>query len=341
LRGRLERYFRRGESPRVINIDLEPDALSRVRLSASSMWEVMSSLRLLLHDPGHRLHTRWLAWASARLDAELVDLLSGLMPTRTRWPDFLTPTPAVGLRSFRKDLDAVATTDPDVVRREIDLCWDGSPSGSIRTVMAKPDAGLAALVTALDRYWQQALAPVWSRVRSVLAADLAFRADELAAGGLQTLLNELHPKVSFDGETVSIDKSEHTISRTAGRAGLVLVPCAFAWPEVFSVVCEPYPVTVSYAPRGAGTLWQPPQPVKNSPASRLLGNSRAMILGLLDVPLTNTQLAQLARLSMPAVSQHLGVLRQSGLVTSRRSGRTQWNTRTPLGCALIDRGQEQ
>jgi DNA-binding transcriptional ArsR family regulator len=191
------------------------------------------------------------------------------------------------------------------------------------------------LTAALDRYWKQAVAPVWDGLRALHVADLAYRADELAARGLNGLLNQLHPSMSFDGHVLLIDKP-FEFTRRAGPDGLVLVPCAFAWPKVLVVDDPPYPVTVSYAPRGAGTLWQTRHQTKEHPSASLIGRSRAAILALLDMPLSTTQLAEATEMSLPAVSQHLSVLRGSGLVAARRIGRTVLNTRTQLGRALLD-----
>jgi DNA-binding transcriptional ArsR family regulator len=145
----------------------------------------------------------------------------------------------------------------------------------------------------------------------------------------------LHPKVDFDGENLTL-RSGHDVSRHAGVSGLVLVPCVFAWPDVLIVDSEPYPVTLSYPPRGAGTLWQSGKHNPAPPAASLMGRSRAAILALLDRPLSTSELAEQAEMSLPAVSQHLAVLRSCGLIEARRTGRMVFNTRTPLGHALLD-----
>ncbi len=324
----------------MIRVDLDAEALARVRLTYSPMWELVCSLKLLIHDPRHRLHAPWVAWASPRVDPELLDLLRGLMPTRARFPDFLTPHPGARPRSVRAELAALAATDPATARREVRSLWDGSPPKGITAVLRDRANGMARLTAALERYWMQAVAPVWPALRRVLTADLAYRADELAAGGLQALLNRLHPTVSFDGQALYIDKPRYDIVRDAGSEGVVLVPCVFAWPNVLIVDENPYPVTLSYAPRGVGAVWQTRQQTKSHPAAHLMGQSRAAILALLDLPLNTTQLAEQADMSLPAVSQHLAVLRRSGLVNSRRAGRAVLNTRTELGHALLDGGHE-
>ncbi|MER5813318.1 helix-turn-helix domain-containing protein [Streptomyces sp. NPDC002033] len=54
-------------------------------------------------------------------------------------------------------------------------------------------------------------------------------------------------------------------------------------------------------------------------------------------PATTTRLAARTGLSPGAVSQHLGVLREAGLVTSHRYGREVHYTTSELGDALLER----
>jgi DNA-binding transcriptional ArsR family regulator len=320
----------------MINIALDAQALSRVRLAYSPMWELACSLRLLLHQPDHHLHASWLRWAKPRIHKGQFDVLRGLMPSPYVFPDFLTPPLGARPRSFATELAAFAATDPAVARKEIERCWDGDPPTAFRDVLSRRKSMLAELADALELYWKLVLAPVWGDLRRLLTGDLAYRADELAASGLHSLLDGLHPKVRFDGQTLTLQNPRHTLTRLAGPDGLMLVPCAFAWPDVLIVDHEPYPVTISYAPRGAAALWQTRQAVEAHPAASLIGRSRAMILALLDLPLSTSQLAEQTEMSLPAVSQHLAVLRNNGLIEARRSGRTILNTRTPLGHALLD-----
>lgn len=320
----------------MIKIVLGTEALNRVRLVPSPMWELACSLRLLLHRPEHRVHAAWLAWARPRVEPETLELLQGLMPSPHRFPDILTPPLGARPRSFRSELAAFAAADPAIARREIDSCWNGSPPQTITALFNEPTTMMPRLAAALEQYWMQALAPAWGSVRRMLTGDLAYRADDLASNGLRSMLNRVHPTIHFDGRTLVLTNSRFDLTRDAGADGLVLVPCAFAWPDVLIVDNNPYPVTISYAPRGAGTLWQGRKSVREHPTSSLIGRSRAAILALLDLPLSNSQLAEQTEMSLPAITQHLAVLRHSGLVETRRSGRTVLNTRTTLGDALLD-----
>ncbi len=89
----------------------------------------------------------------------------------------------------------------------------------------------------------------------------------------------------------------------------------------------------SGAPRRPGTrparLASPGQALH-----RLLGGSRAAILLALEDPASTTQLAATLGQSLGGVGDHLTVLREAGLVTRARSGRSVLYRRTPVGDAL-------
>jgi DNA-binding transcriptional ArsR family regulator len=70
---------------------------------------------------------------------------------------------------------------------------------------------------------------------------------------------------------------------------------------------------------------------------RLLGTTRAVVLADVAAPRSTTELARRLSLSAATVSHHLSALRDAGLVTARRAGRTVLYVRTPLGDALVDR----
>ncbi|MBM6403273.1 winged helix-turn-helix transcriptional regulator [Phycicoccus sp. CSK15P-2] len=68
---------------------------------------------------------------------------------------------------------------------------------------------------------------------------------------------------------------------------------------------------------------------------RLVGGNRAGLLRLLVAPTSPTQLAARTGLPLGSVGNHLAVLRGTGLVVRRRSGREVLYWRTPLGDDLV------
>jgi DNA-binding transcriptional ArsR family regulator len=97
----------------------------------------------------------------------------------------------------------------------------------------------------------------------------------------------------------------------------------------------PWPPALIYPARGVSALWE--QPGRTGPGSalhRLLGASRAAILLALEDPASTTQLAAALGQSLGGIGDHLAVLREAGLVSRARSGRSVLYRRTPVGDAL-------
>ena len=87
--------------------------------------------------------------------------------------------------------------------------------------------------------------------------------------------------------------------------------------------------------RGVAALWERPGRAQPGTAlGRLLGPSRAAVLLALDQPASTTQLVAALSQSLGGVGDHLAVLREAGLITRARSGRSVLYRRTPVGDAL-------
>ena len=84
-----------------------------------------------------------------------------------------------------------------------------------------------------------------------------------------------------DGALV-VDRPYESTVELAGR-GLLLVPVAFAWPQLWAMIDPPWQPAVVYAPRGVATLWEPAEQAPDALAD-LLGRRRAGILAALPPP---------------------------------------------------------
>jgi DNA-binding transcriptional ArsR family regulator len=80
----------------------------------------------------------------------------------------------------------------------------------------------------------------------------------------------------------------------------------------------------------AGTLIDSNPPASDA-LTHLLGPTRAIVLTALDRPRSTSQLVALTGYGLGTVGGHLAVLRNAGLVSRRRAGRSVLYSRTPLG----------
>ncbi|MEV0837980.1 DUF5937 family protein [Actinocatenispora sera] len=317
------------------------DDLARCRFAFSPLCETHEAVRTLRRAGRHAYHLPWLR--RTRAAARGLDLteLSLLMPDAGYTPDFLGPPPATPyttVASFADELDRLAATDPELARTELRRSLDTTPGAADsvagRRLLADPAAAIRRLAAVTEQAWRALVAPDWPRIRTVLEADIAHRARKLAVGGLQALFADLHPRLRFVDDTLSVLTADGTPRRQelAGR-GLLLMPSVFCWPEPISGFAPPWQPTVIYPARGIDGLWRP-GPTTSASLARLLGANRAAILAALTEPATTTALAARLRLAVSSVSAHLAILRDAGLVTAHRTGRHVCYERTAVGAIL-------
>lgn len=321
----------------MITIVLAHTDLARVRFAHSPVEELVASLRVL-HDPRRQhMYGRWLSSVQGQLGGLRLELLTALAPTGRYLPSFLLPPPSGPWGVLADQLDEIAVTPPATVRAELDKVRDGGPLPSVlRPLYQDPAAHLPTVVRELQRYWQAAIQPVWERLRALCMADLAYRMEQFASGGLARVLTGLHPDITLERDLLQIDKPHHCHHHVdLAGTGILLMPCVFTWPSL-SVDCDDVeqPALI-YPPRGVAELSSEPPAEQADPLAALVGRTRATLLAMLGLPRTTTQLAEQLDLSPAAVSQHLKILKETALVTARRRGRMVLYQRTAAATALL------
>ena len=321
----------------MIEITLAHSDLARVRFAHSPVEELVASLRVL-QDPGRQLmYGRWVSATRDRLGGLRLDLLAALAPTGRYLPAFLFPPPTRPWGVLSEELEVIAASPPAVVRAELDKVREGAPLPAVLAPLYDDPAGqLPAVVEEMGRYWEAAIEPVWPRVRGLCAADLAYRMEQFADGGLARVLGDLHPDLGFADELLRVDKPHHCSHRfDLAGSGIVLVPCAFTWPSLSVDCCGVDQPGLVYPPRGVAELWEDTMAEQPDPLSALVGRTRATLLAALALPSSTTQLATQLDLSPAAVSQHLKILKDTALVSAHRRGRMVLYQRTPAASALL------
>jgi DNA-binding transcriptional ArsR family regulator len=317
----------------VISYRFGPEDLGRVRFAISPLFEIAASLDVLRDPARHAMHAPWVASARERLAGLDLALLEAVVPPASAYrPDFVHPPPERPRAGFASELARVRATPPEQVARDLDWAYEGAtPPAAARVLLDDPPRGMALLTEMMTAYWRRVIEPHWPAIRATLEADIAYRARRLAEGGPLAAFADLHEEASWrDGALVVARPYESTVE-LAGR-GLLLVPVAFAWPQLWAMIDPPWKPAVVYAPRGVATLWEPAEPATGALAD-LLGRRRAAILATL--PATTQELARAHAASPAGVSEHLAVLRRAGLVEGRREGRAVRYGRTAAGDALV------
>lgn len=308
--------------------------LARTHFAISPLFELVRSLRALVEPSRSAFHLPWIEDLRGRLGG--IDLLPAieLVPPGGYTPDFIAPPPSTPLADIEDELDLVRRTSPARVRREIGIRFRGKRvPATVQPLLEHPRRELNRLCDTFGEYWDRAIAPHWPRIKALLRADIDHNARRLATGGAEALFHDLHHAVSWHGSELRVEGDWTARVQLEGQ-GLLLVPSAFIWQRPMSITDPPWQPTVVYPARGVATLWES-APTSPQALAALLGKTRANLLAMLDAPRSTTELARRLDVSAGGVSQHLGVLRASGLVTPQRDGRSVLYVRTPLADELV------
>jgi DNA-binding transcriptional ArsR family regulator len=332
----------------MITIPLSTEDLTKVRLAPSPLWETVTSFSVLLHHGRHTVHAPWATRARRVLPGTDLSALLAAMCVERACPDFLTPPPDASLATgFGEELERLRATPAEVVFEEVEafvrvekeLFGSLAPEKErlLGIYLKDPEGSLKRLVETLGRYHELAISPYWPRMHEHLEGDTIKRGQALALGGVEALLCGLHPKASYGGHTIELEKPYEALIEPAGR-GITLVPCVFAWPRVEVLVQPDYRPTLAYGPRGVAKLWTSSSspPASNGTAlEAALGGGRASVLKSLLVPTTTTELARQLHLSPATVSAHLSRLKAAGLVEPHRSGKRVYYRLSCAGESLL------
>jgi DNA-binding transcriptional ArsR family regulator len=304
---------------------------ARIRFAFSPLWELVMSLIVLRAPAAHSLHVPWVREVLPRAARMDLDELFALVPIEGATADFLTPSPSTPLPSFEDELAALRATPPE--RAVADLAGvAGLPRSVTARIRHDPAAALDRLADALQGYWNVALADQWERIRTLLDADVRWRAQQMTTGGMAALFEDLHETVTWQADRVRAE-DPHDYAGPLRGEGLLLVPSVMSWPRVRKMI-EPYQPQLTYPARGIATLWEPGTPAGPQALAALIGSTRATILTALAEPTSTTVLARRLSLSPSAISQHLTVLRSAGLIVGSRSGHSILYRRTRAGDQL-------
>ena len=316
----------------LIEYELAGADLGEVRFALSPMNELALSLRTWREPGRYPLMLPWLNLtedARSGLDRELLIALTN----EHLWtPDFLTPRPRSPLTRFDDELAAVAATPLDVVRDDI---AEVHPDHRPAVLTGRRDRLLKRIVAALAAYWDACFEPWWPRMRAVLEADIVFRGRTIAREGLAAMFADLSPRIRLVDDVVRVEMTSKVgFRRSTAGEGLTLAPSLFTRNATAPISPEEAPL-IMYGARGVGTLWEAEPPGERDALTDLLGGVRSRLLGLLESPASSTELAVRLGVTTSAVNQHLRALRDGGLLTSARHGRSVLYLRSDLGDRLL------
>lgn len=311
--------------------------ISAVRFGISPGHELVHAVRTTLRPQNAPLHWGWFRGLDAKPSGEAFRLLATICGVDGYLPDFLTAAPS-GDMTPQDEAERLRHVPAERLRFDLEkmvLRSTGARQQEIRDLIAAPDRTRARVVEAWQEVWDTLLAPVWPQMLRLLRADVAVRARRSSDAGLAEMAGTLHSTVTWADEIVRVQMRKHEEVVDCGGTGLVLVPSVMMATRGCAVLTErPAQPTIFYPAHGVSETWHRDGADALAALTALLGAARARLVLELQQPLSTSECARLTDLAVSTASHHLTVLREAGLVDSRRTGVRVLHTRTPLGEAL-------
>jgi DNA-binding transcriptional ArsR family regulator len=316
-------------------IDLSELDQRPIRLAQS----LLPSVLTLVGDAlGTRRHGAPEDWRQAIRGALGRRDLAALLPVfgqgTSLLPDCLTPIPRAGTMSMRDTVESIAATDADELLGQVAARYGDAPPPAWRYVESYPDRWLRAYAVAIGRA-AEAIAPAWRSAAALLDRETERVGSAAVLGAGRELLGSLHARGRLAGNRLVLDRAGSVPTAwQLDPEGLVLVPmlggtgALVSWHTSQSVTHLAYPIP------GRGRLLES----TGAHADRLhglLGAPRALILRLLDTPVSSGGLAAALQASPSAATHHIAALETAGLVVRERRGQNVLVHRTGRGSALL------
>jgi len=232
-------------------------------------------------------------------------------------------------------------------RRRLDARRWPSAWVNVLAADAAPGRVLAPFIDACHR---AVVAPHWGHIRRHLAVEVAVRTQVVATTGIEALFSSLHPTVRWQSPALELlsHPGPPADVHLHGR-GIELVPVVFlsTVEGPFWNVDDPTAPAVLFYPAvlcpsdGVKIFTGGAEPTASGGSgddgslAELMGRTRAAALTAIAGGCTTSALARRVGISNAGASQHAGVLRRSGLITTVRNGSSVVHDLTPLGRSLL------
>ncbi|MGN9909964.1 ArsR/SmtB family transcription factor [Phytohabitans sp. LJ34] len=327
----------------MLRIHFTPQDVARVRMVVlGPLAETQLSMRTL-HNPMARVEfTGWRERVAPRVPGQVRALARFLAPTTCGPIDLFTPVGPVA--DVDHGLDRLLGA-PEL-REELAVpCHRSHPRPAWLTpTLDRGDRDHLAAV--LRAGHQVAIKPFWRELESALEIERTRCARLLLEGGVDMLMAGLHPSIRWrDGVLELTEYRPHVDSaiHLSGR-GVILAPSFFCQPGpmVFTSCADAgdsptliYPIDRDL--RRVARIWAPTGQGGQRALRALLGRARATVLEVIaSGSVTTTEIARRAGISPSSASEHATVLRDAGLVASRRDQNRVLHTITSAGAAILN-----
>lgn len=325
----------------MLRIHFTYDDLARVRIAdgPDALWEVQLSLHAL-QTRGRAVElARWRRQTLHTLPREVLRPLAEIAPPLGISPDFMTPSG--GARGFGEGMEIALRTPKAAISEQVAaMAGQRRLTPWVEAVRHAEASALRTLGRAMAIFHEGAIAPVWDSLSEVVRADRQLRAQQMADGGLESMLAGI-PGCRWRAPVLEIENYTDAEVRLEGR-GLLLQPSYFCEPDTPLKLCDPGPepmLTYPTAKPATGLTISAdsaePAGQLDQPVVALLGRTRAKALAAVRSGCSTSELARRCEISVGSASQQASILREAGLVTTRREGTSVRHEVTTLGAQVL------
>jgi DNA-binding transcriptional ArsR family regulator len=326
----------------MLRIYFTSEDIARTRMASvhDPLWELVLSVHMLRGQRGDLLYTDWRrSTANILRSAQIgsgVSLLSALTPTMGYFPDFLNPVVDSSGDQLEAGLEEIRRTPIAALRRDLErMAVPHTIEPSLRQIAEGDPAALRELTTVMRAYYEIAVGPHRRTVDAAIEHDRAVRVHEMALKGVEGLLHSLRPLVEYSDGELRVPSHPDQEIRLSGR-GLLLVPSYFCINHPVTMFDENLTPVLVYPVERRHDLLPEPQADRRQGLAALIGPTRAAVLAAVLEGRTTTDLARRVGISPGSASEQAAVLREAGLIVSRRDRNRMIHQLTPLGMAILN-----
>lgn len=298
-------------------------------------------VRFVLSPLGHLIHgvhdgpcsrqspwrQRW--WPKARRQVslgsgKLVPLINRAHPDAPAFLPLAIAGDGAEFPTFEQELDQLRATPPHLLgyRLATTPARTDEADRLIRGLRNQEDASLRAVVDGLLALYRATLLPDWPAIAERLQRDVSMRRRQIQQHGTLPMLANLHSDITWRPRTAPAGP---------GR-GLILAPCLFGQQRAHGGPGADGTQVVIYPTADLDEPYTAPE----DHLAALLGAGRAAALRSLRVPASTSGLARRLGISAPAASNHAALLRNAGLVSTTRDGKSVRHELTVVGRQLVE-----
>ncbi|MEV2223638.1 winged helix-turn-helix domain-containing protein [Nocardia vinacea] len=326
-------------------IHCTPEDLTRIRIGAplGAMGETMLATRVVQRTDAP-LYDGWRGQVR-RAMPDNFGVLADIFPGVHHFVDLITPTR--GARSMSAGIEALHLASRDELRREVEhagrrrALTDHPLPAWTRNLSARDSAARHDVALAVEAFHAVAFTGRWAHVQSYLEVAAERMARTIATEGVERFFTGLAPFARWRAPALEVLTPIECHDEHLDGRGLIIIPSLFIWPGpklLKSTIDKDAPMTLVVPVlrdiADFATAWGPR--AANEALTALLGRTRAAALQEIAEGCTTTELARRLGISPATASEHASILREAGLIESRRHRNSMRHQATTLGIALLD-----